>query len=651
MKTRVIAVFALLALTIRSAASGQETDTAQLETVVVSASKTPQPAKTLTQPVTVLLGEDLRARGVTRVSDALKEVPGASLVQSGSYGAVTSLFLRGGESRYTKVLIDGVPVNASGGFFDFSHLTTDNIERIEIVRGPSSVLNGADAVTGTVHLFTRKGTGPPQLSVSGRGGTYRSIDLSADASGAGEKTAYSVAAARHSTDGILPFNNQYENGTLSSALRIGAEAAASAGISARYTTAEFHYPTDFLGQPVDSNAYRVQHRLTVALDATRNLSAAVQGRFQAGSNDVADLTEDIAVPFGGTDPEHSAFRSRGYRRNAEARVTFFVPASATFTVGMAYEREHESSTSHSGPVGGPSVQTDSFNAFRRNTAYYSELLGTLWSRLSYTIAGRVDDNSDYDRFSTYRLGGNVAVIDGLRLRASLSNAFNAPAFNQVRPTLYTTGSPSLRPERIRSAEIGVVSRFRDVIELSGGYFNQRFADMIQYVSGVAPTYKGSYANLTSAAANGYEAELRITPSASWRASASYTVVNPRVVEVAPDYSGSDRAGDALIRRPSHSGSVIAAFNAPHGLSFSGALSFVGKRPDTDFSQFPSPRVTLPSYVKTDLSAELPLMRAARGGLTLTARVENLFDERYEDVLRFAAPGRVVFIGGRAVALF
>ena len=628
-----------------------ETDTTRLETVVVSASKTPQPITTLTQPVTVILGEDLRARGVTRVSDALREVPGASLVQAGSHGAVTSLFLRGGESRYTKVMIDGVAVNASGGFFDFSHLTTDNIERIEIVRGPSSVLNGADAVTGTVHLFTKQGAGPPRLSLSARGGSHKSIDVIADASGRARYAGYSFGAARHSTDGIFSFNNQYENGTISSALRMGGGAAGGAGISARYTTAEFHYPTDFLGQPVDSNAYRVQHRLTVALDATRNLGPSIQGRLLAGSNDVIDLTEDLAVPFGAMEPQHSAFRSRGYRRNAEGRLTFFAPGRATLTGGVVYEREHETTTNSSGPLGGPSVQTDAFNAFRRNTAWYSELVGTAWGRLSYTIAGRVDDNSDYRRFATYRVGANMGLTNALRLRASLSTAFNAPAFNQLRPTLYTVGSPSLRPEKIRSAEVGIVSGLGDDIEIGAGLFNQRFADMIQYVPGDAPTYKGSYANLTSAAANGYEVEVKVTPSAQWRASASYAVVNPRVVAVPGDYAGSERAGDALIRRASHSGNVVAAFSPRRGPSLSAALAYVGKRPDTDFSQFPSPRVTLPSYLKADVSGELPLMRATRGDLTLNARVENLFDERYEDILNFPAPGRILFIGAKAVALF
>src|ERR1700693_6351311 len=151
-------------------ARSQANDTVHLGTVVVSASKVPKPASSLSQPVTVLLGEDLRARGVTRVSDALREVPGAALVQNGSYGAVTSLFLRGGESRYTKVLIDGVPVNAPGGFFDFSHLTTDNIDSIEIVRGPASVLYGADAVSGIVQVFTRKGSDELRASFGARAG-------------------------------------------------------------------------------------------------------------------------------------------------------------------------------------------------------------------------------------------------------------------------------------------------------------------------------------------------------------------------------------------------------------------------------------------------------------------------------------------------
>ncbi len=374
-------IFALPAVATSNAAA-QARDTAQLGTVVVSASKVPRAAGTLSQAVTVLSGDDLRARGVMRVSDALREVPGASLVQSGSYGAVTSLFLRGGESRYTKVLIDGVPVNAPGGFFDFSHLTTDNIDRIEIVRGPASVLYGADAVSGIVQIFTRTGSGQSRASIGARGGNYHSLDVDADAAGSDPLGGFSVGAAQHSTDGILPFNNRYKNGTLCAALTLPHGTAGDARITARYTAAEFHYPTDFTGQPVDSNSYRTQHRLTVGLDANRNLSAKIQARLLAGSNDVSDHTDDIAVPFGSSTQQHSAFISRGYRRSVEGRFAFFLPSDATVTVGTTYEQEHENSSNGSGGVRGPTTQTDSFDASRHNAAYYSELLGSLAESLS-----------------------------------------------------------------------------------------------------------------------------------------------------------------------------------------------------------------------------------------------------------------------------
>jgi vitamin B12 transporter len=640
----------ILAATPVNSAIAQEKDTTHLGTVVVSASKVPRPASTLTQAVTVLLGEDLRARGVTRVTDALREVPGAMLVQSGSFGSVTSLFLRGGESRYTKVLIDGVAVNADGGFFDFSHLTTDNIDRIEIVRGPASVLYGADAVTGIVQIFTRKGSADSRASLGLRGGTYRSLDVDGDASGGNARGQYSVGAAQHSTNGILPFNNQYRNGTLSSAVSVGNAATGDAKLSARYTAAEFHYPTDFNGQPVDSNSYRTQHRLTLGLDAGRNLSDFAQARFLASTNEVSDLTEDIAVPFGGTTPEHSAFKSRGYRRNAEGRLSFFLPTNATVTAGANYEAEHERSSNGSGPVGGATIETDSFDASRHNVAYYSELLGNPDDRFSYTLSGRVDDNSDYHRFTTYRLGGNAEIISGIRLRASLSTAFNAPAFSELQPTLFTVGSPNLRPERSRSAEVGLTGAWAELIRVSAGYFNQRFSDLIQFVNGGPPDFKGSYANLTGASSNGYEAELALLPLNNWHGSASYTIVNPRVTEVPPGFQGAS-VGDALIRRPSHSGSLVVGYSRPASVNVGATVNYVGKRPDTDFSQFPSPRVTLPAYAKVDLSVELPIFSPARHGFTLNARVENALNKRYADALHFAAPGRTVLIGARASTIF
>jgi vitamin B12 transporter len=625
----------------------QQPDTVSLRTVVVSATKGPVSRNELTQSVTVISGAELRARGVARVSDALQLVPGATLAQNGSFGSVSSLFLRGGESRYTKVLIDGVAVNESGGFFDFSHLTTDNIDRIEVVRGPASVLYGADAVTGIIQIFTREGRGPLSLSAGARGGTYGTVDTDAGVSGSSNGVAYSLAGAAHRSDGILRFNNEYYNGTVSGSLALAPRATTSARVSARYTNAEFHYPTDYTGAPVDSNSYRVQHRLTAGFDAVTVISPSIRARILGGTNEVSDLSEDIAVPFGAQNPLHSAALSRGYRRTGEARLEFSLPASATLSVGGEYVREHETSTDSEGPVGPKAVPVSTFAAERSNRAAYAELIGSLAGRVAYTAAARIDDNSDYKSYATYRLGMSVPVAGGTRLRGSLGTAFNAPAFSQLWPTLYTVGSPDLTPEHSSSWEAGVEHALESGYgRMSASYFNQRFDDLIQYVAGGPPSFKGGYANLAQARSNGYEATIEVTPPGIVSASASLTQANPRVTRISPAYSGDLTVGAALIRRPTHSATASLAVSPRWG-SFSVVANRIGKRPDVDFVLFPSPTVTLPAYTRLDASASVDVWKSENGSsLALTGRAENAFGAKYETVLHFPAPGRVLLVGAR-----
>ncbi|MEO7366766.1 MAG: TonB-dependent receptor [Gemmatimonadaceae bacterium] len=627
----------------------QAPDTATLTAMVISATKTPIARVNLTQAVTVLSGDELRNRGITRVSDALKSVPGASVVQNGSNGSVTTLFLRGGESRYTKVLIDGVAVNAPGGFFDFSHLTTDNIERIEIVRGPASVAYGADAVSGIIQIFTRQGRGPLSVNADLRGGTYRTLDGGIDANGSNGRARFSLGAGEHKTDGILPFNNQYYNGTLSGSVGLNSSPGNDAVISARYTMAEFHYPTDFTGAPVDSNSYRVQHRLTGGFDGTVALRDNVSGKLLLGTNEVSDLTEDIAVPFGSVSQLHSALLSRNYRHSAEGQLVFKVPSSGTLNLGAEYMTERERSENRSGAVGRPTSTNSQFAADRNNKAAYAELTATSSDKVSYTLAVRRDDNSDYDPFTTYRVGASTPVSEGLRFRTSVSTAFNAPAFNQIRPTLYTIGSLDLKPERSRAYEFGLEETLADgTARFSANYFNQTFTDLIQYVSGGPPNYLGSYANLAEARTRGYEGELIVTPLSPVSLTASYTIATPRVAKLSPGYTGDLKVGDALVRRPTHSGNATITYSEKSSGSFSVMASYIGKRPDFDFNEFPSPVVTLPSYVKVDVAASRSLFHSATGksDLSLTARVDNLLDKKYEDVLHYGSPGRTFLIGAR-----
>jgi vitamin B12 transporter len=633
-------------------ASAQSPDTTTLGLVVISATKAPASRGSLTQPVTVITGEELRVRGITRVSDALRLVPGAALVQNGSTGSVNTLFLRGGESRYTKVLIDGVAVNAPGGFFDFSHLTTDNIERIEIVRGPGSVVYGADAVSGVIQIFTRQGRGGFNMSADGRAGNYGSREVAVDANGTGGPLRYSIGGGTRRTDGMIPFNNNYYNGTLSASAGVASRAGTDLLATARYTTAEFHYPTDFTGAPVDSNAYRVQHRLTVGINANSKLSKSVTAQVKAGTNEVSDLTEDIAAGFT-TDGEpplvHSALRSRNKRRSAEANLAFSMPESSTLTVGAEYVHESERSTSSQGDVGEPALPISTFDARRHNTAIYSELTATSPAGASIALSARRDDNSDYDAFTTYRAGASVPAGISSRLRASISTAFNAPAFNQLRATLYTVASPDLKPERARTWEVGVEQTLvYGILKISGSYFNQRFSDLIQFVPGGPPSFLGSFANLTEAESNGYEAEAVLTPVGEWSAVASYTFAEPHVKKVSSDYAGDQRPGDPLLRRPRHSATGSLTWRRVSAGSVSLLASYAGERPDLDFTAFPARPVTLPAYYKIDVAAEKKLLRSGSGrsGLSITARVDNALDRKYEDVLNFPAPRRTWLVGAR-----
>ena len=284
MTTKLIARMLIVAAAVipGPAARAQVADTAQLKTVVVSASKVPKPASSVTQPVTVLLGRRSSSEGSDEsdgcaARSSRSDARAEWLVRSADFAL---------SSRRREPVHQGADRRSAGEccrrFFDFSHLTTDNIDRIEIVRGPASVLYGADAVSGIVQIFTRKGSGDPRASIAARAGTYQSLDLVADAAGSTRLGGFSVGAAQHSTDGILPFNNEYRNGTLSTSLALGESATGDARISARYTAAEFHYPTDFTGQPVDSNSYRTQHRLTVGFDGGRNLTSNVQVALSRG---------------------------------------------------------------------------------------------------------------------------------------------------------------------------------------------------------------------------------------------------------------------------------------------------------------------------------------------------------------------------------
>lgn len=272
---RFMVVFMLLFLVCppRRVAAQQARDTTRLEELVVTATRAPTSPDAVVSSVTTISGDELRARGVRFVQDALREVPGAAVVQVGSYGGVSSLFLRGGESDYVKVLVDGVPVNQSGGGYNWANLTTDNVERIEVLRGPASVIYGSDAVTGVVQVFTRRRSSGIAVEGGAEAGSFGTIQGHAGVLGGTQRIGYSADASRISTDGTYPFNNDYGNTVLSGSIRSAPDPRTDLSLSLRLGDNRYHFPTDFSGVLADSNQANAERALSVALDAGRRLGA------------------------------------------------------------------------------------------------------------------------------------------------------------------------------------------------------------------------------------------------------------------------------------------------------------------------------------------------------------------------------------------
>lgn len=649
-----LAIVAVQVLTRSTAVTAQEAqDTTHLPELVVTPTRLPTSPDAVVSSVTVITGDDLRARGVRFVQDALREVPGAAVVQGGSFGGVSSLFLRGGESDYVKVLIDGAPANQSGGAFNWANLTTDNVDRIEILRGPGSVIYGSDAVSGVVQIFTRRGEGRFSVEGGAEAGTFGTVNGHGAVLGGTPRVTYSADASRFATDGTYRFNSDYGNTALSGSLRGVPDSRTDASLSVRFTDSRYHFPTDFAGVPSDSNQSSAEEMLTIAADVGRRLGPRYDLRLTAGGNRTKGEFDDL--PDTASDTMGFGFAShrdsRAERGNLDARINGVLSPGLTVTGGVQVERETERQSGETtSNFGGIATTPDTpFDRGRTTFGYYAQGLLDLASGLAINLNARVDDNSAFGDFFTYRAGAVYRLPSGTRIRASLGRSFKAPTFcEQFCNAPFVVGDSTLRPERATSWEAGLEQ------ELSAGrltvwatYFDQRFRDMIVYDGSGGPL-EPTYFNGAAAKSRGIETGLTTTPGRDLRLSASYTYLLAEATDDGGLPTATFAAGQRLIRRPTHSAELAVRGRVLDRVTLGGSVIYLGPRDDVDFNQFPAQRVELPGYATVDLATEVEVIRAGSGrpGLSGVLRVENLFNETYDQVVGFAGRRRGVFGGAK-----
>lgn len=621
-------------------------DTAELGPVVVTATKTEAPLKTVGVSVTVITRQEIEARRVTHIPELLRDVPGLSVVQTGSRGGLVDVFPRGGDSNFNLVLIDGIKVNDAGGAFDFSDLSLDNVERIEIVRGPHSALYGADAMGSVIQIFTRRGHGPPRIQASFGGGNLNTFEEGVNLSGGVGRLGYSLAAGRTDTDGSLRINNAFRETSISGRLDYVIPQNLDLSFVLRYTDGLFQFPTGGAGDrfdPLDPNQSSDRQRLVVSGRATHIITPWWEHTVQLGFFRLDSAFDDRFDP--GVDL--SDFRSRDEERRLSLDYFWNVTAppmgqlSGLMTAGFAYEHSEFDQNS---VITTPFESSSSIAKARDNRAFY--LQGQVdWKKHFFVTAGfRVDDNTSFGTAVTPRVSGVYLIpFTQTKVRASYGEGIKAPSFTENFGTgsPFVVGNPNLRPERSRSWEAGVEQPLpKGLGDLSVTYFDSRFEDLIAFVGG-SPSFR----NVQAAKASGIELTARIRPGLGFTISASYTFLETKVLDNGGVGGTELPQGAPLVRRPKHAGS-LAIGHSWDRLRANITAIFVGDRQDLDFRAFPAARVTLPAYTKVDATLSYLLLkdRSHLRELSLFGRVQNLFDAQYEEVFGFSAPGITFLLG-------
>jgi vitamin B12 transporter len=615
-------------------AAGRADDGAQkpvtamdMDTLVVSPTRSEQTVAETAPSITVITGKEMEQKQVVTVGDALREVPGVDVVESGSRGSLTSVFIRGADSDQTLVLIDGVRVNSTTlGAFDFSQLTPESIDRIEVLRGWGGTLYGSEAVGGVIQIFTRRGEGPPHGSISAAGGNAQTDREVGEFSGQTGILSYSGAVSHIHTDGFKPQNDDYENTVVNGRLDADLVDKGTARVIFRIGKSEFgdFEANNFLAAP-DPNARQFDQFDVVRADWTHSPFEALRYRL-AFSYARDDQHFDNPADPANTTSTFSEFLSQTMAGDGNATLTW-LGGKAESTFGLEYESQLGNSKSLSiDPTFGES--TSNFDHSVGNLAGYTlHQLFLADRRLVLTGGVRVDDNQKFGMAVSPSGGVSyLLAVTQTRLRATYAKGFKAPTLNELFFPGF--GNPDLAPEHSWEVDAGFDQPlWRDQLLFSATYFHRHVTDLIEGV----PQESGLFLaeNVGDSTVDGAEATIDAEVLPGVRVGGEYTYLN------------IDASAAGRVRRPKNSGSLHAAVER-YGILRSGdlftmdtRLLLIGDRLDFDPAANFAARET-EGYERADLALAYywPLPGTIMRRIKIFGRIENLFDRHYEETLGF-----------------
>jgi vitamin B12 transporter len=581
--------------------------------VIVTADRVPVPADQVGSSVTVITAQTIANKQQPFVADVLRGVPGLDVDRSGGPAQITSVFLRGANSEHTLVLIDGVEANDPSSptrAFDFSTLTTDDIDRIEVLRGPQSTIWGSNAMGGVINVITKRGEGPPSGYVFAEGGSFYTAREGAAVSGGTKLYNYSFSLSRADSQAIPATDAHYGGtttdpfGITSAAGKFGLNVSKDFNIdfTARYLQNRTHI--DDFGGPGGNDPNRVLKGDQTFLRIAPHLFLA-DGFWE----------QTLAVNYThydrtDTHPEFSAAQFDGSLLKFQWQNDVHLSKANTFTVGAEYGQESFDSSDQS------FVTNDT-------TSVYAEDVASFFDRLYLTGGIRHEEHTIGGEDTTYRFTGAYLLPDwGTKLHASAGTGYKVPALSEL---FGSEGNPNLKSETSYGWDAGAQQSFdKNRVVFDATYFHNQFTNLIEVVN--FTTFQP--VNIGRAKTDGVELALTLRPTDSLTAGVSYTHTNP--VDLSTDQE--------LVRRPRNKVGMDVTWQYSRKGQITLSGTYTGDR--ADYSPTTGDTIRLGGYTLINFSTSYKLT----DNLTITARVENLLNERYEEVAGYGTESSGIYWG-------
>ncbi|MCX5697829.1 MAG: TonB-dependent receptor [Candidatus Omnitrophica bacterium] len=602
-----------------------EEGTHDLEKIVVTATKTEVDESQVGSANTVVTARQIDEEGDADVYESLRGTPGISVSHSGGSGGLTDVYLWGSKPGHTLVMIDGVEVNdpmTTDRSFDFTHLPTDNIERVEVIRGPQSTLYGSDAMAGVINVITKKGKGAPKLEVFSEAGTHGTFHESSTFSGSKDKLDFSFSAGRFDSSGISSAKDGAERDRQQSSVdssRIGYKISDNTNLDfvlhQTYSKTGLDDTTLSGWRTADDPNYTAWYRdLVTKVELDQSLEPWWEHKLSFSHFEAKRKYQDLPDSVDPTEDTESWYR--GDNNKVEWQHNFSPVKWDTLTTGFEFNTERGSSESRDAIWGNSHMDRTSVD----NKGYYIQNQFKLWESLFVTPAVRLDDHELFGKEVTYKVSSSYLVRKlGTRLKYNIGTGFKAPSLFQLFDPTY--GDQNLNPDKSKSYDFGFEQDlFEHKASFGATYFYNNFKNMVDY-----DMTASKYKNIGRVKTKGIEFNSRIKPVAGLDIGLTYTYTKTRDGDTSLQ----------LIRRSQDQAGMDINWLLLKKLNLNWKTVYVGHNWNDDANT-----VKVKQYSKSDISLSYSVSK----NLKVFTRVENFLDRKYQEVRGYSTPGRS-FYGG------